>query len=193
MTGRIQGNNLTAHNVFVLSGNLARRHLDSSQRGMIAARLATMRQVERTDLEPNGATSQTDAGKLLDVGRRTVQRVAKVLDGGIPDLVAQVEQDKLPVSAMPRNRQSAREKFLRYQNPSRRPRGGSCGQSPGQPTPALPAAPAVPALACISHKPARRLLMGRNLHESWAGTWVVLRLAAVSDRRCFSCVSAPPR
>ena len=35
---------------FVLSMNLQRRHLDASQWGMIAARLVTMRQGERTDL-----------------------------------------------------------------------------------------------------------------------------------------------
>ena len=73
---------------YIIWLNLHRRHLDASQRAMIAARLATMRQGERTDLAPNGAISQTDATKLLGVGRRTVQRAATVLDQGIDELVA---------------------------------------------------------------------------------------------------------
>jgi hypothetical protein len=84
---------------YIISCNLHRRHLDASQRAMIAARLATMRQGERTDLAPNGATSQTDAAERLDVGRRTVQRAATVLNEGVPELVAAVEQGKVPVSA----------------------------------------------------------------------------------------------
>ena len=51
---------------FVLSMNLQRRHLDESQRAMIAARLATMRQGERTDLvEISTKLSQAQAAGLV--------------------------------------------------------------------------------------------------------------------------------
>jgi hypothetical protein len=38
---------------FVLAMNLQRRHLGTKQRSMIAAKIANMRQGERTDLEPS--------------------------------------------------------------------------------------------------------------------------------------------
>jgi hypothetical protein len=47
-----------------------RRHLNESQRAVIAARLANMRQGERTDLQPSANlqnVSQSTAAKLLNV------------------------------------------------------------------------------------------------------------------------------
>ena len=67
---------------FVLSMNLQRRHLDESQRAMIAARLATMRQGERTDLvEISTKLSQEQAAELVHVSRETVVAAKKVLAG----------------------------------------------------------------------------------------------------------------
>ena len=84
---------------YVLSANLHRRHLNEGQRALIAARLATMRQGERTDLSGNsGRFSQTDAAKLLRVSPDSVGSARKVLDEGDPMLVTAVERGDVPVS-----------------------------------------------------------------------------------------------
>jgi hypothetical protein len=48
---------------FVISMNLARRHLDTGQRAMIASELASMKQGARTDLVQNCTMSVPDAAK----------------------------------------------------------------------------------------------------------------------------------
>ena len=84
---------------YVVSLNLRRRHLNESQRAMVAAKLANMPQGARTDLAPIGARSQSDAGKLLNVSRRTVQRASEVTDAAVPELASKVEQGSVSVSA----------------------------------------------------------------------------------------------
>lgn len=86
---------------YVVSLNLRRRHLDESQRALVAARLANMRQGERTDLASNEAksVSQSDAATLLNVSRSGVQRAREVLEEGAPELVAAVERGAVSVSA----------------------------------------------------------------------------------------------
>ena len=85
---------------FVLSMNLQRRHLDESQRGMIAARLATMRQGERTDLvEISTKFSQEQAAGFVHVSRETVVAAKKVLQDGAPELAQAVDAGTLTVSA----------------------------------------------------------------------------------------------
>jgi ParB-like chromosome segregation protein Spo0J len=83
---------------FVVSLNLHRRHLDESQRAMVAARLATMRQGARTDLASIEAMSQSQAADLLNVGRASVQRAKEVIDHGAPELLAAVEHGDIAVS-----------------------------------------------------------------------------------------------
>jgi hypothetical protein len=58
---------------FVASANLHRRHLDESQRAMIAAKLANMKRGDNQH-RPDGRTSQAEAAELLDVGQRSVRR-----------------------------------------------------------------------------------------------------------------------
>jgi hypothetical protein len=83
---------------FVATANLHRRHLSEEQRGMIAARLATMKQGARTDLSPNGETSQARAAELLKVSKRRVERSREVIEKGVPDLVAAVEHGDVKVA-----------------------------------------------------------------------------------------------
>jgi N6-adenosine-specific RNA methylase IME4/ParB-like chromosome segregation protein Spo0J len=84
---------------FVIASNLHRRHLDESQRAMVAANLATMRQGERTDLSSIDLRSQTDAAQLLNVSVPSLKRAAAVRDRGIAELGAAVQQGKIAVSA----------------------------------------------------------------------------------------------
>jgi hypothetical protein len=84
----------------ISSANVKRRHLTASQRAMIAAQLANMRQGERTDREPSATlpkVSQADAAEQLNVSTRSVTAAAKVKDEA-PELVAPVLSGKLPVA-----------------------------------------------------------------------------------------------
>jgi N6-adenosine-specific RNA methylase IME4 len=84
---------------YIVSLNINRRHLDESQRAMVAAKLATLRQGARTDLSPIGEKSQAQAAELLNVGKRSVERAREVQQQGDPDLVRAVETGKVSVSA----------------------------------------------------------------------------------------------
>lgn len=86
---------------WVISKNFRRRNLNASQSAMVAASVATMRQGERTDLQPSAnlpKVSQSDAAKLLNVSERLVRDAKVVKDRAIPEIVRAVEQGKLPVS-----------------------------------------------------------------------------------------------
>lgn len=84
---------------FVISLNLHRRHLDESQRSMVAGKLATMKQGARTDLASNEARlDQSEAAEMLNVSRSNVQRARQVLDHGTPEIIAAVDQGKIAVS-----------------------------------------------------------------------------------------------
>ena len=78
--------------------NLRRRHLDESQRAMVAAKLATLKRGDNQH-SPIGETSQAKAAELLNVGKRSVERAAEVRDHGAPELVYAVEQGAVSVSA----------------------------------------------------------------------------------------------
>ncbi len=86
----------------VIDQNLTRRHLNESQRAVIAAQLATLRQGARTDipdLPQNCGMSQQQAAQRLSVGLRSVQHAVVLLKQGVPELRDAVTNGILPVSA----------------------------------------------------------------------------------------------
>lgn len=84
---------------FVVSMNIHRRHLDESQRGMIAARLATLPKGVRSDssIGLSGKT-QSEAAALLNVGDATVKRGRAVLERGVPELAEAVDRGDVAIS-----------------------------------------------------------------------------------------------
>ena len=83
---------------YVVSMNVARRHLSELQRAMVASRLATLKRGDNQH-SPIGETSQATAARLLNVGKRSVERAREVLDQGAPELAAAVERGEVSVSA----------------------------------------------------------------------------------------------
>jgi N6-adenosine-specific RNA methylase IME4 len=84
---------------YVVSLNLRRRHLDESQRAMVAAKLATLKHGGDRSKSPIGDLPQAEAAELLNVGKRSVERAAEVRDHGAPELVSAVEHGAVSVSA----------------------------------------------------------------------------------------------
>jgi N6-adenosine-specific RNA methylase IME4 len=101
---------------YVISKNMQRRHLNESQRAMIAARAATMRQGERTDLSPDAPlnadapldvtapsahmpkVSQGDAAAMFKVSERMVTGANKIIKNGVDELKELVDAGEVPVT-----------------------------------------------------------------------------------------------
>ena len=86
---------------YVVSANLHRRHLNESQRGMIAASIANMK-VGNPQLphlrQLAQAVSQSEAAALLNVSRGTLQRAHRVRVDGTPELVQAVVEGRVSVT-----------------------------------------------------------------------------------------------
>jgi ParB family chromosome partitioning protein len=94
------GGDETSLVAFVVSLNLHRRHLDESQRAMVAGKLANLKHGQRADASIDAsAVTQRQAAELLNVSRPSVQLAREVLDHGAPELVAAVERGEVSVSA----------------------------------------------------------------------------------------------
>jgi N6-adenosine-specific RNA methylase IME4 len=87
---------------YVISHNMTRRHMDESQRSMVAARIANLKQGDnRFTIEtPIGGSTitQAAAASKMSVGERSVQRARKVIDKGTPELADAVDAGKIAVS-----------------------------------------------------------------------------------------------
>jgi N6-adenosine-specific RNA methylase IME4 len=105
---------------WVPSKNLKRRHLDESQRAMVAARLANMGVGRPKAFEPapdhippiGGISAQASAA-MLNVGTRNVERAKAVLRDGTAELQHAVDRGSVAVSTaealthLPRDEQTA--------------------------------------------------------------------------------------
>jgi hypothetical protein len=85
---------------FVIDKNLRRRHLNESQRGMVASKLATWALGDNQNtVGYANLQTRAEAAALLNVSERTVASAAKVRKEGTAELVAAVEQGEIAVSA----------------------------------------------------------------------------------------------
>lgn len=87
---------------FVVSLNLKRRHLSESQRGMVAAKIATLTHGgdRRSDQAANlPVVTQAQAAEMLNVSERTVRAANKVEQYAAPELIQAVDSGAVSVSA----------------------------------------------------------------------------------------------
>jgi len=113
---------------FVIAANLHRRHLDESQRGIVAGRATKMFEAEAAERQreswknrgrdvpanlPERGEAREKAAALLNVSPRTAENGKRVVDRGVPELVEAVERGEVSVSAaaevakLPATKQSA--------------------------------------------------------------------------------------
>jgi len=86
----------------VIRLNLQRRHLNTSQRAMIAARLATLGDGQRKDrvgsqiCEPK---TQAEAAALLSVSKRSVETARKAIETAPPEVIAAVDAGEVTITS----------------------------------------------------------------------------------------------
>jgi ParB-like chromosome segregation protein Spo0J len=81
---------------YVLSQNLARRHMDPSQRAMVAARMANLKWGQRAD-RVEGSIDLSTAAQLANVSEPSAKRAKAVLEHGTAELQEAVEQGRVAV------------------------------------------------------------------------------------------------
>lgn len=97
---------------YVISLNLHRRHLNESQRAIVAARLANLEHGVRSDRAANlpisTPISQAEAADMLNVSERSI-RTAKEIIRNNPDKVQEIEQGNKTITAV--RREARREEI----------------------------------------------------------------------------------
>jgi hypothetical protein len=85
---------------WAVSYNLHRRHLSTSQRANVAAKLETLKHgdVKSQKNEMQNCISREDAAKMMNVSPRSVADAKKVQEHGSEELKRAVERDEIPVS-----------------------------------------------------------------------------------------------
>jgi hypothetical protein len=83
----------------VLSLNLKRRHLDESQRAMVAKKVATLEHGQRQTGKFAGVMTQAEAASMLNVSERSVRTAGTVFDKAAPEIVTAVEKGEVSLSA----------------------------------------------------------------------------------------------
>lgn len=102
---------------FVVSMNLHRRHLSESQRGMVAAEIANLKNGQRADM---ASRSQADyiytppvsieqAAEMLNVSRATVSNAKVVLRDGTPEQIAAVRDGSAAVYPLAKELRAANQ------------------------------------------------------------------------------------
>jgi protein gp37/ParB-like chromosome segregation protein Spo0J len=81
-----------------ISLNEQRRHLDTSQRALVAARLATLREGRPAKTGEISPVSQGRAAEVMNVSRDSVKFAAKVMRDGTAALLQAVERGEIAVS-----------------------------------------------------------------------------------------------
>jgi len=87
---------------FVISRNLiSRRHLNESQRALVACRLADMKPGRPGKSAKAGGfqLKQAAAADAFNVGASTIREARNILDKGVPEVVAAVERGDITVNA----------------------------------------------------------------------------------------------
>jgi N6-adenosine-specific RNA methylase IME4 len=83
---------------WVLSKNLKRRHLDESQRAIVAAKLGKLDRGRQGPNDSIESLKRDNRARLLNVARASVARADNVVEKGSPELQHAVEQGKVAVS-----------------------------------------------------------------------------------------------